>query len=103
MHLSLEVQSLYIEANEPSLNNRRIKLAVQYEVKLKAKALNSAYNCLFETHDESVYEARPNYIWPRRLGIKPHLEALSIDLDVLDDAKISEHPLWLLNKPSVIF
>ena len=32
--------SLYVEANEPSLGLRRLKLALQYIVKLKAKIQN---------------------------------------------------------------
>ena len=32
-----------------------------------------------------INEARPNYIQPLMLQIKPHFEALSIDLDVLED------------------
>ena len=79
------VQNLYIEANKPSLNNRRTKLAMQYVVKLKTNALNPAYNCIFEAHDDSAYESRPNYIQPLRLRIKPHIEALGVDLDVLED------------------
>ena len=61
------IQSLYIEANGPSPNNRRTKLAIQYVVKLKTNPLNPAYHCIFETRDESAYESRPNYIWPLRL------------------------------------
>ena len=76
------IQSLCTEANELSLNNRRIKLAMQYVAKLKTNALNPAYNCIFETRDEYAYEARPNYIHPLRLRIKPHFEDLGVDLDV---------------------
>ena len=65
---------------------------MQYVVKLKTSALNPAYNCLFKTHDETTYEARLNYIRPLRLQIKPHLEALGIDLDVLEDAKSKNIP-----------
>ena len=75
---------------------------MQYIVKLKTNALNPPYNYLSETHDESAYEARLNYIWPLRLQIKPHFEALGIDLDVLEDTKVPEHPQWLLSKLSVI-
>ena len=40
------VDSLYVEANEPSVNLRRLKLALQYIVKLKATIDNPAYNCV---------------------------------------------------------
>ena len=44
------IQSLYVEPNEPSLynNNRRVKLAMQYMVKLKTNTLNPAYSSIFE-------------------------------------------------------
>jgi hypothetical protein len=37
------VESLYAEANEPSLENRRIKVGMQYATKLNAYPSNSAY------------------------------------------------------------
>ena len=86
---AIEVELLsncQIEAIEASLNNRRTKLAMQYVVKFNTNALNPAYNCIVETHDES----RPNYI-------RPHIEALGLDLDVLDDTKVPEHSPWLLS------
>jgi hypothetical protein len=39
------VESLYVEANEPSLENRRIKLGMQYATKLKAYPSNPANDC----------------------------------------------------------
>jgi hypothetical protein len=38
------VESLYVEANEPSLEIRRIKLGMQYANKLKAYPSNPAYD-----------------------------------------------------------
>ena len=58
---------------------------MQYVVKLKTNALNHAYSRIFERPSESVHEARPNFIWPLMLQIKHHLEALSMDLDILVD------------------
>ena len=37
-----------------------------------------------------------------RLQMKPQLEALNMDLDVLADTKVPEHPQWLLRKRSVV-
>jgi len=41
------VESLYVEANESSLESRRIKLGMQYATKLKASPSNPAYDCVF--------------------------------------------------------
>ena len=96
------VQSLYIEANEPSLSNRRIKVAMQYAVQLKTNTLNPVHSSVFERQSDSAYEARPNFIRTLKLPMKPHLETLNMDLDVLADTKVPKHPPWLLRKPSVI-
>jgi hypothetical protein len=37
---------LYVEANDPSLENRRIKLGMQYATKLKAYPSNPAHDCV---------------------------------------------------------
>ena len=40
-------QSLYIEAHEPSLTIRRLKLSLNYVLKLKSLPENPAYSCVF--------------------------------------------------------
>ena len=53
---SSPVPSLLAEANEPSLYNRRIKLAMQYITKLCWNPSNPSYSCvfnpMFSDHDE---------------------------------------------------
>ena len=41
-------QSLYIEAHEPSLTTRRLKLSLKYVLKLKSVPENAAYSCVSE-------------------------------------------------------
>jgi len=41
------VESLYVEANEPSVENRRNKFGMQYATKLKVYPSNPAYDCVF--------------------------------------------------------
>jgi hypothetical protein len=55
---------LYVEANEPSLENRRIKLGMQYATKLKAYPSHPAYECVFNPLFENVYDKQPNTIQP---------------------------------------
>ena len=47
------VNSLYVEANEPPLDLRRLKLTLQYIVKLKAKIDNPAFDCVFNPQYEN--------------------------------------------------
>ena len=58
------IESLYVEANEPSLENRHIKLGMQYATKLKAYPSNPAYECVFNPLFENVYDKQPNTIQP---------------------------------------
>ena len=51
------VQSLYIEAREPSLENRRLKLSLQYTVKLKTNPLNPAHACVFHPEYQPLYDS----------------------------------------------
>ena len=41
-------ESLLAEANEPSLYNRRLKLSMQYALKLKSSPSNLTYEAVFE-------------------------------------------------------
>ena len=41
-------QSVYVEAHEPSLTSRHLKLSLNYVLKLKYLPENPAYSCVFE-------------------------------------------------------
>ena len=96
------VQSLYVEGKEPSLQNRRLKLSLQYAVKLRTNPSNPAYKCVFSPEFERLYEARPSYIRPLGLRIKPHLADLGADLKCLAQSHVSDIPPWQLKRPKII-
>ena len=50
------VDSLYVEANERPLDHRRLKLTLQYIVKLKANIDNPAFDCVFHPQFENLYD-----------------------------------------------
>lgn len=93
MHLALRafrtspIQSLYTEAGEPYLQNRR--LALQYTVKLKAKLSNLACTPVFQPECSYMYEARPKAVKPFGIWVKPYLENLNIKLD-----SIRQYHFW---------
>ena len=58
------VESLYVEANKPSLENRCIKLGMQYATKLKAYHADPACGCIFDPLYETVHDKQPNTIQP---------------------------------------
>ena len=52
-------ESLLVEANEPSLKDRREKLSLQFGIKLKS---NPTYNTVFRPNFFSLFENKPNAI-----------------------------------------
>ena len=55
-------ESLLAEANEPSLYNRRLKLPMQYALKLKSNLSNPTYETVFEPQYKTLFENKPNMI-----------------------------------------
>ena len=89
------VESLYVEANEPSLENIRIKLGMQYAIKLKAYPSNPAHDCVFNPLHGNVYDKQPNTIQPFGLRVDIHFENSDINLDDIAPIVIPENPPWL--------
>ena len=56
------VESLHVEANEPSLYLRRAKLALQYALKLKSNPSNPTYKCVFHPQLQDLFLAKPSVI-----------------------------------------
>jgi hypothetical protein len=52
--LQERVCMLYVETNEPSLDNRYIKIDMQYATKWKSYLSNPAYDCVFNPLYENV-------------------------------------------------
>ena len=95
------VESLYVEAGELPLEQRRIKLSLQYITKLKSTPSNPAYNCVFDPQYELKYLRNTKTISPLGIRIKPHLEDCDIILDQINDDDIYDIPPWELSSPTV--
>jgi hypothetical protein len=95
------IDSLYVAADEPSLDNRRIKLSLQYVV-LSANPSNPAFNCVFHHCYPELYAAKPHTIKPLGLRILPHLDAAGLDLSIVTKTELFDYPPWDLNKPSIL-
>ena len=57
-----------MEANEPPLDMRRIRLSLQYGVKLMSNEVNPAYSAVFQSDIVATYEAKERAIKP--LGLR---------------------------------
>ena len=75
------VESLYVEAGEPPLEQRRIKLSLQYITKLKATPSNPAYDCVFHPKNHQKYTRNTKTIAPLGIRMKHHLESSYTMLD----------------------
>ena len=96
------VQSLYVEAREPSLENRRLKLSLQCAIKLKTSPLNPAHACVFYPDYQPLYDSTPTSIRPLGLRVRPHLQGVGVELDNVALNYVAEIPPWEL-EPNIIF
>ena len=94
-------QSLYVEAHEPSLTSRRLKLSLNYVLKLKYLPENPAYSCVFEPENIKLFEESESKIPPLGIRILPHLEKSKLDLKLFDDAPLWDIAPWKLLAPAV--
>lgn len=96
-------ESLYVEANEPSLYDRREKLTLQYVLKLKSNKDNPTYKCIFHPLYKDLYEIKPKAIRPLGLRIENSLQDLQVDLNLIHPFEIPSIPPWSFHQPNVDF
>ena len=96
-------QSLYIEAHEPSLTTRQLKLSLNYVLKLKSLPENTAYSCVFEPENTKLFEKSESKDSTSWICILPHLEKSKVNLNLVDDAPSLDIVPWKLVVPTVRF
>ena len=87
----------------PSLYNRRLKLSMQYALKLKSNPSNPTYETVFEPQYKTLFENKPNMIHPFGIRISSEFENMNLDLNNIADFKISDVPPWTFSKPNLRF
>ena len=97
------VESLYVEAGEPSLYSRRIRLAMNYVLKLRSNPDNPAYKCVFKPSLVEEFENSATAIPPLSLRVRPHFEKAGIDLEQVEETLFPVSPPWKLPTPEVWF
>ena len=100
------VESLYVEAEEPSLYLRREKLALQYAIRLAANPSNPTFKVTFPPHIPNdiidLYENSPKAIKSFGLRIAPLLTDANIHKDEIEIHSVPETPSWCIRKPNII-
>ena len=94
------VNSLYAEANEPSLNLRRKKLSLRYYLKLKSNPDNPTHKVVFEPFYKDEFIEKEKVISPFSLRCEADMNCLQVDLEDVAHYKISDVPLWTSKCPT---
>ena len=95
--------SLYVEADEPSLNTRREKLSLQYAIRIAENNSNPAHDVTFQPKYTDLYESKPNFIKSFGVRTLPILESANINFKNIDKTFTPNIPAWCINKPKLIF
>ena len=94
------VESLYVDAHEPSLGTRRAKLSVQYATKTKSLPNHPA---VFDNTYMKLFDARPSAIRTFGLRIKQFLTASNIEFsDILETPSYFILPPWCIKPPKIV-
>ena len=97
------VESLYVDAHEPSLGARRANLSLQYATKLKSLPKHPAHNAVFDNAYMKLFDARPSAIITFGLPIKQFLSASNIDFsDILETPSYFILPPWCIKPPKIV-
>ena len=88
---------------EPSLETRRLKLSLQYYMKMKANPENPAYSCVVNPEYKRLFNNKPGTIPPLGIRLQPHLEDMEVELDAISVVRSPECPPWLLQQPNILF
>ena len=97
------IESLQVETGEPSLETRRLKLSLQYYMKMKANPENPAYSCVVNPEYKRLFNNKPGTIPPLGIRLQPHLEDMEVELDAISIVRSPECPPWLLQQPNILF
>ena len=97
------VESLYVDAREPSLCTRRAKLSLQYATKIKSLSNHPAYNAVFDNTYMKLFDARASAIRTFGLRIKQFLIASNIDFsDILETPSYFILSPWCIKPPKIV-
>ena len=90
---SLPVESLYVEAHEPTLEIRREKLALQYTIKLKANPVNPAYD-VFNPKYQHLYANKDSATDSFGIYCKKLIKEAKMDVEEIAINSIPDVPIW---------
>ena len=97
------VESLYVDAHEPSLGVRRARPSLQYASKIKSLPNHPAHNAVFDNKYMKLFDARPSAIRTFGLRIQQFLTASNIELsDILETPSYFTLPPSYIKPPKIV-
>ena len=96
------VASLYVEADEPSLNSQREKLSLQYAIRFATNPSNPAHEGTFPPNYVNLYEQKPKAIKSFGIRISPLLESANIKPQNIEKHFTPTIPAWCMNPPEIL-
>ena len=98
------VQSLYVKAGETSLSQRRLRLAMNYGLKLHSVPENPAFDSVVDPKYLS-HLAQPHITPALGIRLQPHFQAAGIDVeDISNDSLHTDNMSpWSIPIPVVRF
>jgi ribonuclease HI len=97
------VESLQIEANEPSLALRRLRLSYLYILKLKANPYNPAYKITFHPSYQSLFHKKTKTIPTFGVRALKLVQDISLNLITIAQYRLPSIPPWLCKMPTMCF
>ena len=98
------VQSLYLKAGETSLSLRRLRLAMNYVLKLHSLPENPACDSVANPKFLSHFEAQPHITPTLGIRLQPHFQAAGIDVEgISTDSLLTDVSPWCMPVPVVRF
>ena len=82
------VQSLYVKVGETSLSLRRLRLAMNYVLKLHSIPENPAYDSVVNPKFLSHFEAQPHINPTLGIHLQPHFQAAGIDVEGISNYSV---------------
>ena len=97
------IESFQVEIGEPSLETRRLKLSLQYYMRMKANPENLAYSFVVNSEYNRLFNNKPGTITTSGIRLQPHLEDMKVELDAFSVVRPPACPPWLLQQPNILF
>ena len=94
---------LLVEADEPSLNDRREGLSLQFALKLKSNRSGPACGAVFGPGCFALFRGGPNAVPAFGIRVAPALSSAGVEVRDVRSGSVLGVPPWTMGQPEVLF